>query len=137
VWFGWDLELGTGIYGLPLVAFIIETFYGLAIWRYVRGSIGLLAAIVVFQLGTLSAHVTWISGIEASLAGNPTMLATGIAIQIAVTLPLVWWLSHRSSAPRVSATSPSCRACMTQTKESIAVKNCETSRSPIPYLGCR
>jgi len=107
VWFGWDLELGTGIYGLPLVAFTFETVYGLAIWRYVRGSIGLLAAIVVFQLGTLSAHVTWISGIEASLADNPRMLAAGVAIQIAVTLPLVWWLSRRSSAARVSAISPS------------------------------
>lgn len=107
VWFGWDLELGTGIYGLPLVAFTLETSYGLAIWRYVRGSIGLLAAIVVFQLGTLSAHVTWISGIEAGLAGNPSMLATGVAIQIAVTLPLVWWLGRRSSALQVPATSPS------------------------------
>ena len=106
VWFGWDLELGTGIYGLPLVAFTLETLYGLAIWRYVRGSIGLLMAIVVFQLGTLSAHVTWISGIEASLADNPGMLATGVAIQIAVTLPLVGWLSRRSPAPRVSATQP-------------------------------
>jgi len=97
VWFGWDLELGTGIYGLPLVAFVVETTYGLAVWRYVRGSIGLLAAIVVFQLGTLSAHLTWISGIEASLADNPEMLPLGIAIQIAVTLPLVWWLARRSS----------------------------------------
>jgi len=97
VWFGWDLELGTGIYGLPLVAFAVETAYGLAVWRYVRGGIGLLAAIVIFQLGTLSAHVTWISGIEGSLAGHPEMLATGIAIQIAVTLPLVWWLSRRST----------------------------------------
>ncbi|MCK5377630.1 MAG: hypothetical protein KAJ97_11125 [Acidobacteria bacterium] len=107
VWFGWDIELGTSIYALPLVAFTFETVYGLAIWRYVRGSIGLLAAIVVFQLGTLSAHVTWISGIEASLADKPTMLATGVAIQIAVTLPLVWWLSRRPSAPRVFATQPS------------------------------
>ncbi len=99
VWFGWDLELGTGIYGLPLVAFAVETVYGLAIWRYVRGSIGLLVAVVVFQLGTLSAHVTWIRGLEASLANNPAMLATGIAVQIAVTLPLVWWLCRRSTAP--------------------------------------
>jgi len=103
VWFGWDLKLGTGIYGVPLVAFAIETIYGLAIWRYVRGSIGLLAAIIVFQLGTLSAHVTWISGIEASLAANPAVLATGIAIQIAVTLPLVWWLCRRSSSPSLVA----------------------------------
>jgi len=107
VWFGWDLELGTGLYGMPLVAFTFETVYGLAIWRYVRGSIGLLAAIVVFQLGTLSAHVTWIPGIEGGLADNPAMLATGVAIQIAVTLPLVWWLSRRSSAAPNPATSPS------------------------------
>jgi hypothetical protein len=30
------------------------------------------------------------------------MLATGIAIQIAVTLPLVWWLCRRSSEEHVS-----------------------------------
>jgi len=107
VWFGWDLELGTGIYGLPLVAFTVETVYGLAIWRWVRGGIGLLVAIVVFQLGTLSAHVTWISGFEAGLAGHPGMLATGVAIQIAVTLPLVWWLGRGASVPRGSAASPS------------------------------
>ena len=89
VWFGWDLELGTGIYGLPLVAFTLETVYGLAIWRYVRGSIGLLVAIVVFQLGSLSAHVTWITGLETGLASDPALLASGVAIQIAVTLPIV------------------------------------------------
>ena len=70
------------------------------------GGFGLLAAILVFQLGTLSAHVTWISGIEAGLAENPSMLETGVAIQIAETLPLVWWLSRRSSAMHVSAVSP-------------------------------
>lgn len=107
VWFGWDLELGAGIYGLPLLAFVVETAYGLTVWRYVRGSVGLLVAIVVFQLTTLSAHVTWISGIEGGLADDPQMLATGVAIQIAVTLPLVWWLSRRSSAPQVRATAPS------------------------------
>jgi hypothetical protein len=97
VWFGWDFELGSGIYAMPLVAFAVETIYGLAVWRYVKGSIGLLIAIVVFQLGTLSAHVTWIAGLEATLGGNPQLLASGIAIQIAITLPLVWWLSHRSN----------------------------------------
>lgn len=97
VWFGWDLELGTGIYGLPFVAFVVETAYGLAVWRYVRGSVGLLVAIIAFQVSTLSAHVTWISGIEAGLADHPTMLAVGVAIQIGVTLPLVWWLGRRSS----------------------------------------
>jgi len=102
VWFGWDLELGTGIYGLPLVAFVVETAYGLAVWCYVRGSAGLFVAIVAFQLSTLSAHVSWISGIEGSLADVPAMLPVGIAIQIAVTLPLVWWLGRSSSAPRIS-----------------------------------
>jgi hypothetical protein len=107
VWFGWDLELGSGIYGLPLAALAVESIYGLAIWHYVRGGLGLLVAIVVFQLATLSAHVAWLSGPEAHLAANPAWLATGIAIQIAVTLPLVWWLSRRSPASHRSATTPS------------------------------
>jgi len=106
-WFGWDLELGSGIYALPLVAFAVETGYGLAVWRYVKGSTGLLIAIIVFQLGTLSAHVTWIAGLEANLAASPQLLATGIAIQIAITLPLVWWLSRRSNPKHVASPEPS------------------------------
>lgn len=107
VWFGWDLELGTGVYGVPLLAFALETASGLAIWRYVRGGIGLLVAIVTFQIASLSAHVTWISGLESGLAANPAMLATSVAVQIVVTLPLVWWLGRRSSAPHIPAASSS------------------------------
>jgi hypothetical protein len=106
-WFGWDVEVGSGIYAVPLVAFAVETVYGLAIWRHVEGSVGLLVAIVVFQLGTLSAHVTWIAGLEASLADRPHLLATGIAIQIAITLPLVWWLGRRSTGDGVGSPTPS------------------------------
>jgi hypothetical protein len=95
VWFGWDLKLGSGLYAVPLAAFAVETVYGIAIWRHVRGGPGLLAAIAVFQLSTVSAHVAAIAGLEASLAGRPQLLAVAVAIQIAITLPLVWWLGRR------------------------------------------
>ena len=107
VWFGWELELGTGIYALPLVAFAVEAVYGLAVWRYVRGSVALLVAMIVFQLSGISAYVTWMSGMEAGLADNPGIAATAVAGQIAVTLGLVYWLSRRESARRASATAPS------------------------------
>ncbi len=93
-WFGTDVELGTGLYALPIAAFVVEAAYGLAVWRYVRGSVGLLVAIAVFQLGTFSAHVTWLSGIEAGLADNPGIAAIAVATQIAITLPLVYWLGR-------------------------------------------
>jgi len=64
-------------------------------------------AIVVFQLGSLSAHVTWITGLETGLASDPALLASGVAIQIAVTLPIVWWLGRRASAQRGTVTFPS------------------------------
>jgi hypothetical protein len=107
LWFGWDLKLGSGVYGLPLAALVVETVYGLAVWRYVKGSLGLLIAIVVFQLSMISAHVAWIAGLEASLASRPKLLAVGVAIQIAITLPLVWWLSRRSAQNSAALPEPS------------------------------
>jgi hypothetical protein len=75
-WFGTDVKLGTGLYAVPVAAFAVEAIYGVAVWRYVRGGAGLLVAILAFQLSTLSAHVTWMTGLEA---GDDRLVAHAIS----------------------------------------------------------
>jgi hypothetical protein len=41
------IKLGSGLYGIPLLAFIVETAYGIACWWVYRGRWSLLAAIVI------------------------------------------------------------------------------------------
>ena len=83
-------KLGLGLYqGAPLIAFVIEFGFAIWCWWYYRGSKGLLAVIVVFNLANLSFFTPRIIGPEAKLAGRPILIVTAILLQIVVTLALV------------------------------------------------
>lgn len=88
-------KLGAGFYGsLPVAAFLIELAFGIICWRIYRGSVGLLLAIIAFNVVNLSMFLPQWVGIEAKLAGQTTTLTLVIFAQIVVTLAVVGWLSR-------------------------------------------
>jgi membrane-bound metal-dependent hydrolase YbcI (DUF457 family) len=105
-----DLEkLGVGLYALPLLAFIAETLYGIACWWIYRGSMKLLATIVVFNLANFTIFSTAVIGPEALLANQPLLLTSVVLLQIIVTLVLVGMLSRRHGAvadPKAASAIP-------------------------------
>ncbi|TAJ83109.1 MAG: hypothetical protein EPO42_00715 [Gallionellaceae bacterium] len=93
--------LGSGLYGVPLLALVVETLYGVWCWRVFRGSKVLLTTIVAFNLAALSFYSTAIPGPEHLLAGHPKIFAAVIGVHIIVGLVAVGFFarSHwRSSA---------------------------------------
>ena len=88
-------KLGLGLYAVPLLAFIAETFYGILCWRIYRGSMPLLVTIVGFNLANFTFFSTAIVGPEALLANQPLVLTTIVFIQTVLTLALVSLLSRR------------------------------------------
>ncbi len=89
-------KLGLGLYdSAPLAAFVVEFIYGIFCWRDYRGSRGLLAVIVLFNLSNLSFFSAAIPGPEQYLAGRPLLVVSLILAQIVVTLVLVGVLARR------------------------------------------
>jgi hypothetical protein len=94
-------KFGSGLYGVPLLALVVETLYGVWCWWVFRGSKALLAAIVVFNLSALSFYSPLIPGPEYLLAGQPKIFAAIVEVHIIVGLVAVGFFarSHwRSSA---------------------------------------
>jgi hypothetical protein len=69
-----------------------------------RGSIPLLATIVVFNLANFTFFSTAIVGPEVLLANQPLVLTTIVFIQIVLTLALVGLLSRRHVASKTPIT---------------------------------
>lgn len=94
-------KFGSGLYGVPLLALVMETTYGIWCWWVFRGSKALLAVIVVFNLAALSFYSPAIPGPEHLLAGHPKIFAAIIGVHIILGLIAVGFFarSHwRSSA---------------------------------------
>lgn len=87
---------GLGLYAsAPLAAFFFELVYGVFCWAVYRGSRGLLAFIVLFNVANLSFLSESIPGPESLLAGHPMLVVNVVAAQIVVTLIGVGLLSRR------------------------------------------
>jgi len=96
-----SLKFGSGLYGVPLLALVVETIYGVWCWWVFHGSKALLATIIVFNLGALSFYSPLIPGPEQLLAGHPKIFAAVIGAHIIFGLVAVGFFarSHwRSSA---------------------------------------
>jgi hypothetical protein len=94
-------KFGSGLYGVPLLALVVETIYGVWCWWVFRGSKALLAVIVVFNLGALSFYSPSIPGPEHLLAGHPKIFAAIIGVHIILGLVAVGFFARsqrRSSA---------------------------------------
>jgi hypothetical protein len=102
-------KFGSGLYGVPLLALVVETIYGVLCWLVFRGSKTLLAVIVVLNLIALSFYSPIIPGPEHFLAGHPKLFAAIIGVHIIVGLVAVGFFarSHwRSSVSEAQQGAP-------------------------------
>jgi hypothetical protein len=82
--------LGLGLYDrAPMWGFALEVVYGVLCWRVYRGSLALLAVIVLGNLANITLFSAAIPGPEQYLAGHPLMVVTVVLVQIVATLALV------------------------------------------------
>jgi hypothetical protein len=88
--FALDLRVGTGLYSIPVAAFFVELGYGLLCWWLFKGGRALLVTIVAFNLANLSLFLPAIRGPETLMAGHPLWVVSTVAVQIVVTLVLIW-----------------------------------------------
>jgi len=80
------------LYGIPLLAFLVETVYGIACWWVYRGRWSLLAAIVIFNLINLPLFFAAGRTPDPNAASSPTnyLAVTVVFIEILVTWFFVW-----------------------------------------------
>ena len=115
-------KFGVGLYGVPLLALAVETIYGIWCWWVFRGSMALLAVIVVLNLGALSFYAPLISGPEQLLAGHPKIFAAFIGGHIIIGLVAVGffarthWSSSASKSPRGTLANVSVAASYRQSR---------------------
>lgn len=79
-------KFGSGLYGIPSLALVVETIYGIWCGWVFRGSRALLAVIVLFNLAAISFYLPAIPGPEHLLAGHPKIFAAIIGVHIIVGL---------------------------------------------------
>jgi hypothetical protein len=96
--FVWESKIGLGLYELPLLAFFVETAYGVFCWWYFGGGKALLATILIFNLANFSFFSTAANGPEALMANHPLWIVTAVAMQIIVSLTLVGYFARRDDA---------------------------------------
>ncbi|AXQ27964.1 hypothetical protein D0B54_04415 [Solimonas sp. K1W22B-7] len=87
-------KIGSGLYGIPAIALVVETIYGIWCWWVFRGSKALLAVILIFNLGALSFYVPQIPGPEAFLAGHPRVFAAIIGFHVFTGLAAVGYFAR-------------------------------------------
>ena len=100
-------KFGSGLYGVPLLALVVETIYGVWCWWVFRGSKALLATIVVFNLAALSFYSSAIPGPEQLLAGQPKIFAAIIGVHIIVGLVAIGFFARSHWRSSASETQPS------------------------------
>ena len=96
--FVWDEKIGLGLYEIPILAFFVETAYGMFCWWYYGGGKALLAVILLFNLANFSFFASAVSGPETLMAHHPLWVVTAVGLQIVITLALVGWFSRRDAA---------------------------------------
>lgn len=97
-------KFGSGLYGVPFLALVVETIYGIWCWWVFGGSKALLAIIVIFNLAALSFYSPVIPGPEHLLAGHPIIFAAVIGVHIIFGLVAIGFFarSHWRSSTSVA-----------------------------------
>ena len=91
------IKLGTGLYSnWPLLAFGIETLWGVMCWWVYRGSWPLLALILGFSIVSLPVYSVAIDVGESVLAGNDTVFVLLILAQMLGTSMMLWLFARRT-----------------------------------------
>lgn len=98
----WGPRLGLGLALHPLTDLVVELAYGIVCWRVYRGSMGLVAGIVGFNLLDSPLMFRNPRGAQA-LGEHPAVLTTVILVQILATWGLIAWLAKGRSRPAQAA----------------------------------
>lgn len=88
-------KFGSGLYGIPLLALLIETLYGIWCWWVFRGSTALLAIIVALNMAAFSFYAPGIAGPEVFLSGHPVLFATVIGGHIIIGLVAIGFFARQ------------------------------------------
>ena len=91
--FAGSAALGLGLHDMPWPGFAVEAAYGVLCWRVFRGTKRLLAAILAFNLASLF-FAPHLDGPEGLLARPPAWLVVAVAVEIVLTVALVWHFSR-------------------------------------------
>ena len=86
-------HLGLGLHNVPVANLLVELAYGVVCWRLFGGSVGLLAAIVLFNLADWPLMTPRPDAVT-QIAEHPFVLPTVILVQIVTSWLLVAWLSR-------------------------------------------
>ena len=97
---GWP-ELGTGLYGITLLALLFELAYSLLCWKIIQGNALMLIGLMVLQLFSLTFYVPQISGFETLFADYPQFFAPVIGVHIVFGLVAVAYLYHLDQNQRL------------------------------------
>jgi hypothetical protein len=100
------LKIGSGLYDVPVFAFVVEMLYGVFCWWMFRGPLRLLAVIVGLNLAAISFYVPQVWGPEALLAGHPKIFALVILVHIVLGLAAVGFCARRSYRPEPATIRP-------------------------------
>ena len=100
-------KYGTGLYSnLPLPALALETLWGIVCWWYYRGSLKLLALMIVIGASSIPLYSVAINAGESVLGGQHTAFAWVILVQMLVTSGLVWFLAREKAEPQGTSPAP-------------------------------
>lgn len=91
---GWP-EIGSGLYGIPVYALVLELAYAVLCWWLVKGSGLLLAGILVLNLFGVTFYLPQIQGLETLLASYPYFFAPVIGVHILLGWGAIYYLGKR------------------------------------------
>jgi len=88
-------EIGTGIYGIPLLALGVELLYGVFVWWFAKGNATMLVGLFLLNLSGASFYVSQVPGPELWLAGQPDNLVWFVFGHIIIGLLAIYWIYTR------------------------------------------
>jgi len=103
-----SIKLGSGLYNVPLLAFVVELSYGVACWWIFKGSGRLLAAILV--LNAVNLPLFLLAGGTPNPAipneSHNLLVVNVVFAEILITWFVIWWLSREEKPRLTGAISP-------------------------------
>lgn len=100
---GWP-EIGSGLYGVPVMALVVEIIYSVFCWKLLRGQLLMLISLMVLQLFSLTFYVPQLTGMETLFEEWPQLFAPVIGVHIIFGLVAVGFLYHLEQRKRQQMT---------------------------------
>lgn len=95
-----SVRLGSGLYGVPVLAFAVETVYGVGCWWVFKGSRALLAAILINNLVNLPLFIATGAPPDPNgqYAATNLLAVSVVGLEIAITWGVVWFFGRGRAA---------------------------------------